>query len=123
VSQSTIQYKDDVPEADGKLKELLGCIANCGRTSITVTSTSEAIPQHPDGTPHAEGEAADLRVPPKQAEKVLQCASQCGAGFGLNEFEHPSKQATGGHVHVQTGPGKGGSRGDLPPKPKDPEQK
>jgi len=49
---------------------------------------------------------------------MVQCAGQCGAGMALNEVSHPSKNARGPHVHVQTKPGKGGYRGDLPSKKK-----
>ena len=41
---------------------------------------------------------------------------QCGAGFALDERRaHPSAHATGPHVHAQTGPGRNGGHGDLPP--------
>jgi RHS repeat-associated protein len=111
--------KKGAKEPDPKLKALLDCIEGCygGPGSITVTSTSEDTPRHPPGTPHRRGEAADIRYP-QDPEKLLCCASQCGAGFALDEARHPSPKSSGPHIHVQEGPGKKGGRGDLPPKAK-----
>lgn len=97
------------------LGQLLACTANCLNTPLTVTSTNEPVPAHPADTPHGRGEAADLRVPAGQRDRALQCAANCGAGFGQNEYAHPvPHHTTGGHVHIQTGPGRGGGRGELP---------
>lgn len=116
----TVHYKGKVPAATGDLKNVLSCMADeC--SGVTVTSTSEPIPQHPHGTPHADGEAADLRAnSADQARQLLQCASDCGAQYGKNEVLHPSAHSTHMHVHIQTIPGldshhhHAGGRGDLP---------
>lgn len=118
-----IPYKHNVPPAAGRLEQLLQCIqAQCPGEVAAVTSTTEPMPQnrstgqtpHAPDTPHGRGEAADLRVVPGHENHVLQCAANCGAGFGLNERAHPSANATGPHDHVQLGPGLRGGRGDLP---------
>jgi hypothetical protein len=111
----TADYKADVPRATGALQNTITCTQECSGQRLTVTSTNEAIPQHPADTPHGRGEAADLRVAPGTENKVLGCAAQCGAQFGLNESAHPSAHATGPHVHIQLVPGRNGGRGDLPP--------
>jgi RHS repeat-associated protein len=113
--QDVLQYKANVPAATGPLERMLSCTQQCSGQHITVTSTNEPIPQHPDDTPHSRGEAADLRVDPGTENEVLQCAANCGAGFGQNERTHPSAHATAPHVHVQIVPGRRGGRGDLPP--------
>jgi hypothetical protein len=87
----------------------------CPGERITVTSTNEPIPQHPSDSAHGRGEAADLRVTPGHEQQVLQCAANCGAGYGQNERAHPSAHATAPHDHIQVGPGVNGGRGDLPP--------
>ncbi|HEY0758702.1 MAG TPA: RHS repeat-associated core domain-containing protein [Acidisarcina sp.] len=113
----TITYVDGSRPVDPNtpLGQLLACTANCLNTPVTVTSTNEPVPAHPADTPHGRGEAADLRVPPGQRDRALQCAANCGAGFGQNEYAHPvPHHTTGGHVHVQTGHGRRGGRGDLP---------
>jgi hypothetical protein len=126
-NRSQLNYKAGVPEAQGDLGKLVGCIQQCAAESVTVTSTNEppagklkSTRAHGPGTPHGKGEAADLRVRAgvtAAREKVLGCAAQCGAGFGLDEYAHPSAHATGGHIHVQTTPGRNGGRGDLPEPP------
>jgi len=106
--------KPGVPAPTGALAALLTCAENCLGSILTITSTSEPIPQHPRNSPHGRGEAADMRSP-SNVSKLLCCLSQCGAGFALDEAAHPSAHATGPHVHAQTGPGRNGGRGDLPP--------
>ncbi len=94
---------------------MLACTAKCGDAKLRVTSTSEAIPQHPEGTPHRMGEAADVTVKPGTEKRVLQCAALCGAKFGQDEGAHPIPgHTTGPHIHLQTVPGLLGGRGDLP---------
>jgi RHS repeat-associated protein len=111
-----IDYKKGVPNAQGELKQLVGCIGSCMGENLLVTSTSEHVSgTHGPNTPHGRGEAADFRANSvKKADHMVQCADQCGAGAALNEVRHPSAKASGPHVHVQTKPGKGGWRGDLP---------
>ena len=109
-----VQYKNGVPAASGQLQSMLTCVQQCAGQRVTVTSTHEDVPQHGADTPHGRGEAADLRVAPGTEREVLQCAANCGARFGQNEVAHPSAHATGPHVHIQTGPGVHGGRGDLP---------
>ncbi len=98
------------PEID----KLLNCIESKTGLNLTVTSTSEDIPQHPPGTPHRRGVAVDLKYDPGNADKVLCVAAGCGAGFGLDEAKHPSAQSTGNHIHLQIPAGKKGGHGDLP---------
>jgi RHS repeat-associated protein len=110
-----LKYKTGVPSAKGKLDNLLKCTQQCYGGDLRVTSTNEPMKgAHQSNTPHGRGEAADLGVPPGQEGKVLACAARCGAGFGLNERAHPSKHATGPHVHIQIPKGTHGGRGDLP---------
>jgi RHS repeat-associated protein len=108
-----------VPAPNSNLGKLLQCTNNCmNPVPIGVSSTSETVPGHPEihgpDTPHGRGEAADLTPGKSEAKPTLWCSAQCGAGFGQNEYDHPSAHATGAHDHVQTGEGRGGSRGDLP---------
>jgi RHS repeat-associated protein len=98
------------PEID----KLLNCIESKTGLNLSVTSTSEDIPQHPPGTPHRRGVAVDLKYDPGNADKVLCAAAGCGAGFGLDEAKHPSAQSTGNHIHLQIPAGKKGGHGDLP---------
>jgi RHS repeat-associated protein len=98
------------PEIDA----LLNCIEGKTGLTLTVTSTSEDIPQHPPGTPHRRGAAVDLKYDPGNASKILCAASGCGSGFGLDEAKHPSPKSTGNHIHLQIPAGKKGGRGDLP---------
>jgi hypothetical protein len=109
-----------VPAPNSGLGKLLACTNSCmNPVPSGVSSTSETVPGHPEihgpDTPHGRGEAADITPGKSEAKAGMMCASQCGAGFGQNEYDHPSAHATGGHDHIQTGEGQGGSRGDLPP--------
>jgi len=108
-----------VPAPNSNLGKLLQCTNSCmNPVPIGVSSTNETVPGHPEihgpDTPHGRGEAADLTPGKSESKQTMWCSAQCGAGFGQNEYEHPSAHATGGHDHVQTGEGRGGSRGDLP---------
>jgi RHS repeat-associated protein len=112
-----LKYKPGVPvpAPNSGLGKLLQCTNNCmNPVQSTVSSTSEATPVHPKGTPHREGDAADIQPGKGESKSGLMCAAQCGAKFGQNEYLHPSPHSTGGHDHIQTTPGLGGSRGDLP---------
>jgi hypothetical protein len=104
--------KPGVPAPSPTLDTLLTCIEDCFGPFV-VTSTSEPIPQHPPGTPHRDGTAADVRYP-SDPSKFLCCAKKCGAGFALDEKRHPSAHATAPHIHVQIPPGTRGGSGDLP---------
>jgi len=98
------------PEIDA----LLGCIESKTGLHLLVTSTSEDTPVHLPGTPHRRGAAVDVHYNPGTAGKILCAAKECGAGYGLDEAAHPSKKATGPHIHIQIPPGKRGGHGDLP---------
>jgi hypothetical protein len=114
-NSGNVVYKPGTPQASPAVSKVLSCTANCSDETLRVTSTSEAIPQHPAGTPHRKGEAADVTVKPGTAKRVLACAATCGAKFGQDEGAHPIPgHTTGPHVHLQTVPGKRGGRGDLP---------
>jgi RHS repeat-associated protein len=115
-----LKFKPNVPAPapNTGLGKLMQCTNNCmNPIPIKVTSTNEKTPVHPEGTPHAKGEAWDFQPGSGKPDSSagMMCSAQCGAGFGQNEYTHPSPHATGGHDHAQTGPGLGGSRGDLPP--------
>jgi len=101
------------PEID----KLLNCIELKTGLNLTVTSTSEDIPQHKPGTPHRRGVAVDLKYDPANADKILCAAAGCGAGFGLDEAKNPSPHSTANHIHLQIPlgpPNMGGGHGDLP---------
>jgi RHS repeat-associated protein len=101
------------PEID----KLLNCIESKTGVNLTVTPTSEDIPEHKPGTPHRRGVAVDLKYDPANADKILCAAAGCGAGFGLDEAKHPSPQSTANHIHLQIPlgpPNMGGGHGDLP---------
>jgi RHS repeat-associated protein len=102
-----------VPAPSPEIDALLKCIESKTGVPLVVTSTSTISKQHPAGTPHARGEAVDLRYP-SDPDKVLCAAAGCGAGFGLDEKKHPSAQAKGPHIHLQIPAGKKGGHGDLP---------
>ncbi len=106
--------KPGIPAPSGALDALLTCTENCLGATLTITSTSEPIPQHPLNSPHGKGLAADIRYP-SNPQKLLCCASKCGAGFGLDEGAHPSAHATAPHIHIQLNLGRNGGHGDLPP--------
>ena len=110
-----LKYKPGTPPASPPLADLLRCIQNCLGQPLTITSTSEPIPQHPPGTPHRNGVAADVRPIPGMQSQFFQCASNCGAGFGLDEGAHPSANSTAPHNHIQIPKGTRGGPGDLPP--------
>jgi RHS repeat-associated protein len=109
-------YRDGVPHATGALKDLLSCTQNCIGKPLMVTSTNEPLSngKHGPETPHGKGEAADLRVNKGGEGRVVQCAANCGAKYGLDERAHPSGPGVLPHVHIQTVPGTHGGRGDLP---------
>ena len=100
--------KPGVPPATGGLLALLNCIEKCYGLFVVTATTND----HPPGSPHGRGEAADIRYP-SNPNGFLCCASKCGAGCGLDEMKHPSAHSTGPHIHIQLGPCLGGSRGDL----------
>lgn len=114
-NSGNVVYKPGVPQASPDVSKMLSCTASCSDETLRVTSTSEAIPQHPAGKPHRIGEAADVTVKPGTAKRVLACAATCGAKFAQDEGAHPIPgHTTGPHIHLQTVPGKRGGRGDLP---------
>jgi RHS repeat-associated protein len=104
------------PKPSPELDKLLVCIENCLGKSFVVTSTTKRR----ESGQHPAGKAADIRykgpgTTPFTAEEFLCCGGKCGAGFGLDEYLHPSKNATGPHIHIQIPRGKLGGRGDIPP--------
>jgi RHS repeat-associated protein len=108
-----LKYKGGVPPATGSLKYILECTEGCVGRELTLTSTHER--DRPFNREHKAGIAADIRYDPAIAGKVLCCAAECGAGFGLDEGKRPIKgRTTAANIHVQIPPGKLGGRGDLP---------
>lgn len=107
-----------VPAPSAEIQALLNCIEAKTGLHLTVTSTSKISKVHPAGTPHARGVAVDLRYPsnPADAARILCAAGGCGAGFALDEKQHPSKNSEGPHIHIQIPRGTQGGRGDLPSK-------
>jgi RHS repeat-associated protein len=95
--------------------QLLMCTTACVGHPLTVTSTDEPTPAHPGDNPHMRQEAVDIRTGSEQeTNRVLHCASNCGATWAQNEYRKPSARATGGHVHIEESHPKR-TRGDLPP--------
>jgi RHS repeat-associated protein len=120
-SAEPLAYKPgaNVPSSNSALGKLLQCTNGCMLgVHLTVTSTNEKVPGHPEihgaDTPHGRGEAADIKTGADGAGLGMFCAAQCGAKFGQNEYANPSSHATGLHDHIQTTPGINGGRGDLP---------
>jgi hypothetical protein len=117
-SDPTGQYTvaPGVPAPSAVIQALLNCIESKTGLNLTVTSTSRISSVHPAGTPHARGVAVDVAYPtnPADAAKILCAAGGCGAGFALDEAQHPSAHSTGPHIHIQIPPGTRGGRGDLP---------
>jgi RHS repeat-associated protein len=76
------------------------CLRNCIGEQFVVTSTHEKIPQHPPGSPHANGVAIDIKYL-ANPDAYLCCAKRCGARFGLDEKRNPSPNSTAKHFHLQ----------------------
>jgi hypothetical protein len=121
--QLSPNLKDGVPAppAGSPAANMLQCTQGCLPVQITVTSTNEPVISpttgqnlHAAPDPHGQNQAIDATVPKSQVNNYLQCSAHCGAQNALNEYSKPSANATGGHVHTQTRPGPGGSRGVLP---------
>ncbi len=95
----------------------LHCVQKCNPDAITVSATTNG---HTEGA-HVAGQAADFTVPNgvAGAEKAACCALQCQAQYVQDEYHYPSPHSTGGHIHGQLVPGKGGATGTgRKPKPK-----
>jgi len=95
---------------------MLVCIQSCLGVPFTITSTYRPGPGQGE---HGTGGAADARyrgpgTGPFSSGNFLCCAARCGAGYGLDEYDHPSPGATAPHLHIQRAPGRNGGRGDLP---------
>ena len=105
-----VHFKADVPQPSQRVGDMLICIARCTGHDLRVTATSN---DHKLPDPHARKLAADVTT--NEPEKVMQCAANCGARYQQNEYRHPSPNATGGHVHLQLVPGRGGATGPYFP--------
>ena len=121
--QLSPNYKNGVPlaPADSPAARMLRCTQNCFPVQIRVTSTNEPVIDASTGVnvhaapdPHGQNQAIDATVRKTQVINYLQCSANCGAKSALNEYSKLSRHATAGHVHTQTRPGPGGSRGVLP---------
>lgn len=89
----------------------VNCLESCLGIPLTVTGGAECE-GHITGSAHCRGEAVDFsfkRNPQLwgMKKKFMFCACKCKFEFGQEEANPP-------HYHVQIGPGKGGSRGELP---------
>jgi RHS repeat-associated protein len=111
--KSGLIYKHGVPPGSPAVHKMLVCTAKCMGQTIRVTSTSESTPVHGPTDVHTRGLAADVTT--SEPKVLMQCAANCGAVFQLNEYAHPSQNATGGHVHVQLTPGRHGATGPYYP--------
>jgi RHS repeat-associated protein len=113
----TLKPGGPVPVAipSAAMQALLLCIEAKTGIDLVITSTSEPVKEHPAGTPHGRGVAADIRYPAKSADatKILCAASDCGAGFALDEKKHPSAHSNAPHIHIQMPKGTNGASGDL----------
>ena len=105
------KLKTGVPPPSSEIDQLLNCTASCANENLRVTSTSDS---HGPNNPHTRGLAVDVTT--KNPTIVMQCAANCGAVFQLNEYSAPSLNATGGHLHFQLVPGRGGITGPYYPK-------
>ncbi|MBS0193733.1 MAG: RHS repeat-associated core domain-containing protein, partial [Proteobacteria bacterium] len=105
-----ITYKAGIPPPSAAVSKMLTCTANCTGSNLRVTETSGS---HKPTDPHSRGLAADVTT--KDPTKVMQCAANCGAKYQQNEYSHRSPNATGGHVHLQLVPGRGGATGPYFP--------
>jgi len=102
-----------VPYPSLPIQALVDCIEFRTLLPIQITSTTDS---HDPNTPHTNGVAVDLHYDNPAATKSILCAAaRCGAGFGLDEKEHPSGPNVVAHIHLQIPPGKKGGHGDLPP--------
>jgi RHS repeat-associated protein len=110
--QPQVVYKAGVPAPSAQVSALLTCTANCMGTTLRVTATSDS---HAATNPHTLGNAVDMTT--NQPAAVMQCAANCGAVYQQDEYAHPSANATGGHVHLQLVPGRGGATGPYYPLP------
>jgi RHS repeat-associated protein len=114
----SVVYKPGIPLPSPAVSNMLSCTASCSNQALRVTSTSEPIKEHPAGTPHADGKAADVTVKPGTESQVTACAKKCGAQFTQDEVHNPIKgHTTGPHVHLQTVPGKGHRKTTPSPAP------
>jgi hypothetical protein len=95
-----LSYKPGIPRADGFLRDLLICMANCYGKPLLITSTHEQNPRHPQGTQHWSRNAADIHYP-DDPQKMLCCAKGCGAGYARDELLYPASNTFGAHIHVQ----------------------
>jgi RHS repeat-associated protein len=104
--------KPGVPYPSLPIQALVDCIEFKTHLPIQITSTTDS---HDPNTPHTNGVAVDLHYDNPMATKSILCAAAgCGAGFGLDEKEHPSHPWVKPHIHLQIPAGKHGGRGDLP---------
>jgi RHS repeat-associated protein len=127
--QLSPNLKDNVPAPPpgSPAGKMLQCTQSCLPVQITVSSTNEpyvvnGTNVHAPPDPHGTNQALDAQLPsaggnkpsPSLLNSYLQCSAHCGAQNAINEYSKPSANANGGHVHTQTRPGPGGSRGVLP---------
>ena len=104
--------KPGVPEPSLAIEALVDCIEFKTMLPIQITSTTDS---HDPNTPHSNGVAVDLHYDNDEATQSILCAAAaCGAGFGLDEKQHPSHPWVAPHIHLQIPPGRNGGRGDLP---------
>ncbi len=95
-----LSYTPGIPRANGFLRDLLICMANCYGKPLLITSTYEQNPRQPQGTQHWGGNAADIHYP-DDPQKMLCCAKGCGAGYTRDELLYPAPNTFGAHIHVQ----------------------
>jgi RHS repeat-associated protein len=86
------------------------CVEACMASGdITITATTNC---HTSGA-HAVGNGLDIVVPSGRngSQKATCCALQCApsSSYIQNEYIYPSPQSTGGHIHIQLTPGRGGA--------------
>ena len=80
------------------------------------------LPSRQKGSPHAEGKGVDITIPGGKSGDIngaMCCAFQCGMVYVQDEYNYPSSQSSGPHIHMQTRPEKGGTTvTGSKPKPK-----
>jgi RHS repeat-associated protein len=101
------------------LDQALICFDYCTLQPTQITSGSEITPNHPRGSPHADGQACDIgrnANPSLNRSTAEKCWAICfDTGRSYAQEEDNNRAGTGGtHYHIQTRPGRGGKVGFRP---------
>jgi RHS repeat-associated protein len=99
------------------LQGFIICTESCLNEDLRITATTNG---HSGNDPHARGTGIDFTLLDRgaSANKAICCAESCGAIYVQDEYHHPSKGATGGHIHAQLDTGTGAKGTGKNPQPK-----